>query len=64
MKKFAVLIKPWAVYVKDWPFFVEQGGTREAWGKDWVGIVARDLESARRKGYKKLGFSDPLSHAR
>jgi hypothetical protein len=64
MKKFAVLIRPWAVYAKEWSFFVEQGGLRDSWGKEWVPIMARDLESARRKGYAKDGRRDPLAHAR
>ena len=60
----AVLIKPWGVYVKDWSFYVEQGGLRLPWGKAWVAIMARDLESARRKGYRRLGVADPLAHER
>lgn len=50
MKKFAVLVQPWAVYVKDWLFYVDQGGLRECWGRGWRPILARDIESARRKG--------------
>lgn len=52
MRKFAVLIQPWAVYVKDWDFYVSQGGLHKPWGKQWRPIMARDIESARRKGLR------------
>jgi hypothetical protein len=52
MQKFAVLIEPWSVYVKEWSFFLEQGGRRQKWGRRWRPIMARDIESARRKGYR------------
>ena len=52
MQKFAVLVEPWGVYVKEWSFFLEQGGRRQKWGRRWKPIMARDLESARRKGQK------------
>jgi hypothetical protein len=53
MSKFAVLIESWAVYVKEWDFFVEQGGLAQPWGKKWKPIMARDIESARRKGISR-----------
>ncbi len=52
MTKFAVLIQPWGVYVKVWWFFKQQGGTRKKWGRNWRPVMARDIESARRKGKK------------
>lgn len=50
MSKFAVLIQPWSISVKSWYFFVDQGGTKLPWGKEWKLIEAHDMEAARRKG--------------
>ena len=52
MTRFAVLVEPSAVFVKDWAYFLSQGGRRLAWGRRWRPILARDIESARRKGQK------------
>jgi hypothetical protein len=52
MSKFAILIKPWAVSVKAWWFFVEQGGLKEFWGKEWMPVEAHNIEAARRKGLR------------
>lgn len=56
MRDFMVLIQPWAVYVKERGFFIQQGGNRDAWGKAWRRVKARDIESARRKGLKMHRF--------
>lgn len=50
MSKFMVLIRTYSVAVKQRRFFVDQGGDREPWGKDWQEVEAHDLEAARRKG--------------
>ena len=56
MHDYMVLIQPWAVYVKERGFFIEQGDLRDAWGKAWRRVKARDIESARRKGLKMYRF--------
>ncbi len=38
------------VFVKEYSFFQEQGGMSEPWGKNWVEVMAMDIEDARRKG--------------
>lgn len=44
-----------AVYVKEWQFFVEQGGLREPWGKNWLLIEAESIDDARKRGKKLMG---------
>ena len=50
MSKFAILIKPWGVFVKAWRLFIEQGGLKRPWGKEWRTVDAHDIKAARRKG--------------
>jgi hypothetical protein len=45
---------PWCVYAKEEAFFIEQGGLRESWGKDWRRVRASSIEEARVKGKKML----------
>lgn len=35
------------VFVKELEFFREQGGFVEEWGRDWVPVVARNIDEAR-----------------
>ena len=44
-----------SVFVKALDFFRSQGGFREAWGKNWVPIVATSIEDAREKGCQLPG---------
>jgi hypothetical protein len=50
-----------SVFVKDFDFFVSQGGLRDAWGKRWRFIAARDVEHARRVGCKILAGARPYA---
>ena len=45
-----ILIKPWAVYVKDGQFFIDQGGLKNDWGKNWVPVWANSFDEARQIG--------------
>lgn len=47
MKKYYVLIEPWATYVKEKEFFVSQGGLTRDWGKRWKLVKATSIEEAR-----------------
>ncbi len=48
------------VFVKDGDFFRAQGGLRDAWGSNWIGIVGKSLGDARRNGALYYGVT--LSH--
>ncbi len=52
MNDYMVLIQPFGVYVKERSFFLEQGGRRDNWGKNWRRVRARSIEAARNKGKK------------
>ena len=45
-----VLIQPWSVYVKTAAYFVEQGGLKDDWGKNWIGVKANSIAHARELG--------------
>ena len=47
-----VLIKPWSVYVKTANYFIEQGGLKNNWGKNWIGVEANSIAHARELGQK------------
>lgn len=46
-----------AVFVKELNFFCAQGGLDEEWGRNWVPVVARNIEEARemREAMAKTG---------
>ncbi|HCF7345814.1 TPA: DUF550 domain-containing protein, partial [Pseudomonas aeruginosa] len=43
-----------AVFVKHGPFFRDQGGLTEDWGKNWTRIRAGSLKHARQVGESLL----------
>ncbi|MEB6160132.1 hypothetical protein MXF36_10105 [Pseudomonas aeruginosa] len=43
-----------AVFVKHGPFFRDQGGLTQDWGKGWTRIKARSIEHARQVGESLL----------
>nr|WP_249276902.1 hypothetical protein [Pseudomonas aeruginosa] len=43
-----------AVFVKHGPFFRDQGGLTEDWGKNWTRIRAGSLKHARQVGEELL----------
>jgi hypothetical protein len=58
MNDYMVLIQPWGVYVKERSFFIQQGGLRDPWGKNWRRVRASSLEAARNKGKKMVRMKD------
>lgn len=46
-RHFMVSVTPWAIYVKGRDFFLEQGGDKAVWGKDWKEVEARSISEAR-----------------
>jgi len=48
MNKFAILVGPsGSTFVKDYDFFVEQGGLKDPWGRNWKIVEAPTSEAAR-----------------
>lgn len=48
--KFYVLPRDYASsFVKEGEFFRSQGGLRETWGMNWIGVEADSIEDARKK---------------
>ena len=54
MGLYYVSIQSWAVYVKEGAFFIDKGGLRSEWGRNWMPIEANSIEHARQLG-KELG---------
>ena len=50
------------VYVKEGNFFRQQGGLKEEWGKNWIGIEATSLSDARFKAHESVGTTCPKWH--
>lgn len=38
------------VYVKDGDYFIQQGGLKEEWGKNWIRVYANSIDHARGIG--------------
>lgn len=62
MADFYVSISESNVGVKEGAFFIEQGGTREPWGKHWQKVDACCLYDARRQGIALRREKHPTSH--
>ena len=43
---------PRTVYVKDGDFFVDSGGMKQAWGKNWTPVYARSYDEAKAIGQR------------
>lgn len=65
-----IMVNEAGVYVKDGDFFVQQGGLKEPWGKNWKEIDADGLNHARmigeamraRSEYTKVPEPEPQPH--
>jgi len=50
------------VYVKEGNFFRSQGGLTDDWGKNWIGIEAKDMNDARLRAHASEGTACPRWH--
>lgn len=44
------------VFVKGYQFFIDQGGLKEKWGKNWKPVMATSIEEARKLREKEEGL--------
>jgi hypothetical protein len=55
---FAIIANPGApTFVKEFQFFIDQGGLRQPWGKNWVVVHADDMDDARVEAIRRSGFA-------
>lgn len=62
MKIYYIHVTESNVGTKDGEFFVEQGGTREEWGKNWERVEAASMYDARNEGIKRRRERFPNCH--
>lgn len=46
-----------STFVKEFQFYIDQGGLRQAWGKNWIIVHADDMDGARVEAIRRSGFA-------